>query len=75
MIKKNDGYLQTSSINHKYLVKVRPFLAATSVDMSEYVKPIQRDFNPEVYVTHIGTNGLTTDKTPDEIFSDSDQGA
>ena len=34
MIKKIDG----SSINHKYLVKVRPFLAAKSVDMLDYVK-------------------------------------
>ena len=69
-LKKNDGYLQTSSINRKYLVKVGPFLAATSVDMLDYVKPIQRDFNPEVYVTHIATNGLATDKAPDKIFSD-----
>ena len=70
MIKKIDGYLLTSSINHKYLVKVRPFLAAKSVDMLDYVKPIERDFDPEVYVIHIGTNDLTTDKTPDEIFSE-----
>ena len=40
MIKKIDGYLLTSSINHKYLVKVRPFLATKSVDMLDYVKPI-----------------------------------
>ena len=60
----------TSSINHKYLVKVRPFLAAKSVDMLDYVKPIQRDLDPEAYVTHISTNDLTTDITPDEIFSE-----
>ena len=68
-IKKN-GYLLTSSINHKYLVKVRPFLAAKSVDMLDYVKPIKRDLDPEAYVIHIGTNDLGTDKTPDEIFSE-----
>ena len=33
MIEKIDGYLLTSSINHKYHVKVRPFLAAKTVDM------------------------------------------
>ena len=60
----------TSSINHKYLVKVRPFLAAKSVDMLDYVKPIQRDLDPEAYVINIGTNDLTTDKTLDEIFSE-----
>ena len=51
-------------------MKVRPFLAAKSVDMLDYVKPIERDFDPEVYVIHICTNDLTTDKTPDEIFSE-----
>ena len=38
--------------------------------MLDYEKPIERDFDPEVYVIHIGTNDLTTDKTPDEIFSE-----
>ena len=47
MIKKIDGYLLTSSINHKYLVRVRPFLAVKSVDMVDYVKLIQRDLDPE----------------------------
>ena len=70
MIKKIDGYLLTSSINHKYLVRVRPFLAVKSVDMVDYVKLIQRDLDPEAYVIHIGTNNLGTDKTPDEIFSE-----
>ena len=70
MIKKIDGYLLTSSINHKYLVKVRPFLGAKSVDMLDYVKPIKRDLDPEAYVIHIGTNDLGIDKTPDDIFSE-----
>ena len=60
----------TSSINHKYLVKVRPFLTAKSVDMLNYVKPIKRDFDPEAYLIHIGTDDLGTDETPDEIFSE-----
>ena len=44
MIEKVDGYLLTNSLKHKYLVKVRPFLATKAVDMFDYVKPIQRDF-------------------------------
>ena len=51
MIKNIDGYLLTSSINHTYLVKVIPFLAAKSVDMLDYVKPIKRDLDPEAYDT------------------------
>ena len=42
----------TSSINHKYLVEVRPFLAAKSVHMLDYIKPVQRDFDPEVSDTY-----------------------
>ena len=60
MIKKI--YLVTSSIKHKYLVKVRPFLAAKTVDIFDYVKPIQGGLDPEAYVIHIGTNDLTTVK-------------
>ena len=70
MIKKIDRYLLTSSINHKYLVKVRPFLEAKYVDMVDCVNPIRRDLDTEAYVMHIGTNGFTTDKTPEEIFSE-----
>ena len=32
------------------------------MDMFDYVKPIQRDFDPDTYILHIGTNNLTTDK-------------
>ena len=70
MIKKVHGYLLTNSIKHKYLVKVRPFLAAKAVDMFDYVKPIQRDFDPDAYILHIGTNDLTTEKKPDEICTE-----
>ena len=70
MIKKIDGYLLTNSIDHRYLVKVRPFLAAKSVDMLDYVKPIKLDLDPEEYVIHIGINDLGKDKTPHEIFSE-----
>ena len=40
MMEKIDKYLLASSISHKYLVKVRPFLAAKTVDMFGYVKPV-----------------------------------
>ena len=70
MIKKVDGYLLTISIKHKCLVKVIPFLAAKAVHIFDYVKPIQRDFDPDAYILHIGTNDLTTDKKPDETCSE-----
>ena len=44
--KKTDGYLLTSSINHKYIVKMRPFVTAKTDDMYDHIKPTQRNFQP-----------------------------
>ena len=70
MIKKVDGYLLTTSIKHKNIANVRPFLAAKAVDMFYYAKPVQKDFDQDAYILHISTNDLTTDKKPDEICSE-----
>ena len=43
MIKKDDGYLLTSSLQHQYLVKTRPFSTAKAIDIYDYIKPIQRE--------------------------------
>ena len=69
MIKKVNRHLLTNSIKHKYLLKVRPFLATKAMDMFDYVKPVQKDFDPDAYILHIGTNDLTIDKKPGEICS------
>ena len=70
MIKKVDGYLLTSSANHKYIVKVRPCFSTRAVDMFAYIKPTQRDFNPEVYILYVGTNDLSSNKSPEKISVD-----
>ena len=70
MVKKIDGYLLTSSVNHKYIVKVRPFLSAKTIDMLDYIKPTKRDFNPDVYLLHVGTNDLSSNKSPEQISMD-----
>ena len=70
MVKKIDGYLLTSSINHRYIVKVRPFLSAKTIDMVDYIKPTRRDFNPDVYLLHVGTNDLSSNKSPEQISVD-----
>ena len=67
IIKKTDGYLLTSFINHKYIVKVRPFINAKTDDMYDHIKPTQRNFQPNVYISHVGTNDLPTYMTPEEI--------
>ena len=70
MVKKIDGYLLTSSINHRYIVKVRPFLSAKTIDMVDYIKPTQRDFNPDLYLLHAETNDLSSNKSPEQISLD-----
>ena len=70
MVKKIDGYLLTNSINHRYIVKLRPFHSAKTIDVVDYIKPTQRDFNPDVYLLHVGTNDLSTNKSPEQISLD-----
>ena len=65
MVKKIDDYLLTSPINHEYIVKVRPLLSAKTIDMLDYIKPTQGDFSPDVYLLHVGTNDLSSNKSPD----------
>ena len=67
MVKKVDDYLLTSSVNHKYIVKVRPFLSAKTIDMLGYIKPTQRDFIPDVCLLHVGTKDLSSNKFPEQI--------
>ena len=62
MIKKIDGYLLTSSINHKYIVKMRPFVTDA---MYDHIKPTQINFQPNVYISHVGRNDLPTDTRKD----------
>ena len=70
MIKKVDGYLLTSSLKHEYLVKTRPFSTAKTIDMYDYIKPTQRDFKPEIFILHFGTNDLPLNKSLKEISED-----
>ena len=70
MVKKIDEYLLISSINYRYIVKVIPFLSAKTIDMVDFIKPTQRDFNPGPYLLHVGTNDLSSNKSPEQISLD-----
>ena len=37
--------------------------------MEDYTKPTKRDFNPDLYILHVGTNGFALDDTPEVISS------
>ena len=66
-MKKIGGYLITKSINHKFLVKVRPFITVKTIDMYDHLKPTSRDFNPGLFIIHVDTNDLSLNKTSNKI--------
>ena len=35
--------------------------------MHDYLKPTQRDFNPNIFILHVGTNNLSTNDSPEMI--------
>ena len=67
MVKDIDGYLLTESIKRPFIVKVLPFSLAKTVDMQDYIKPTKREFDPSLYLLHVGTNDLSLEDTPETI--------
>ena len=35
--------------------------------MHDYLKPTKRDFDPNIYILHVGTNKLSTNDSPEMI--------
>ena len=69
MVKDVDGYLLTGSNNSKFTVERRHFSFAKTIDIEDYTKPTKRDFNPDLYKLHVGTNYLSLDETPEVILT------
>ena len=65
MLKDVDGYLLAGPLNKKNIVKVRPFSSAKTEDMHDYLKPTKRDFDPNIYILHVGTNNLSINDSPE----------
>ena len=68
--KKTVGYLLTNSINNKFIGRTRVFPAAQTEDLKDYVKPTKRDFDPDLCISHAGTNDHSLDKPDAEIATD-----
>ena len=51
-------------------MKTRVFPAAETEDMKDYINPTRRDFDPDLYIFHAGTNDLSLDKPDAEIAAD-----
>ena len=66
MVKKLNGFL-LRKLNHKCLVKVRPFNSAKVRCMHDHVKPTVRDFDPDHIILHCGTNDLNSDRISSQI--------
>ena len=66
MVKKLNSFLLTRKLNHKYLVKIRPFNSAKVRRMQNHVKPTVRDFDLD-HILHCGTNDPNSDRASSQI--------
>ena len=46
---------------------MRPFVTAKIDDMYDHIKPTQRNFPLNVYISHVATHDLSTDVTPGKM--------
>ena len=55
MVKDVDGYLLTGSINRKFIVKVRPFSSAKTIDMESPKRHLNQS---KLHFNNYGTQSL-----------------
>ena len=67
MVKKLNSFLLKQKLNHKCLVKVRPFNSAKMRCMHDHAKPTVRDFDPDHIILHCETNNLNSNRTSSQI--------
>ena len=67
MVKKLNGFFLIRKLNHKCLVKVRPFNSAKVRCMHDHAKSTVRDFDSDHIILHCGTNDLNSDRTSSQI--------
>ena len=56
MLKDVDGFL----LRQKIIVKVRHFSSEETQETQDHLNPTKRDFNPNIFILHVGTNNLST---------------
>ena len=67
MVKKLNGFLLTRKLNHKCLVKTRPFGTVKVRCIHDHVKPSVQDFNPDHIILHCGINDLSSERAASQI--------
>ena len=67
MVKKLKGFLLTRKLNHKWVVKARPFSSAKVRCMHDHIKPTVTDFNLNHIILHCRTNDPSSERTASQI--------
>ena len=67
MVKHIQGWEINRKLDYKQNVYVRQFPDAKINCMSDYVKPCTRENNPDHIIFHVGTNDISSTKTPEFI--------
>ena len=66
MVKHLHGWEMSKKLNVNCKTFVKTFSGAKTTCMSDYVKPSARS-SPDHFIWHVGTNDLSSDKSPEEI--------
>ena len=66
MVKHLNGWEMSKKLNANCKVFVKTFSGAKTTCMHDYVKPSVRN-SPDHFILHVGTNDLSSDKSPEEI--------
>ena len=66
MLKRLNGWEMSRKLNADYKIFVKTFSGAKTTCMHDYVKPSVRS-TPDHFILHVGTNDLSSDKSPEEI--------
>ena len=66
MLKQLNGWEMSKKLNANCKMFVKTFSGAKTTCMHDYVKPLVRS-SPDHFILHVGTNDLSSDKSPEEI--------
>ena len=66
MVKRLNRWEMSKKLNANRKVLVKTFSGAKTTCMNDYVKPLVRS-SPDHFILHVGTNDLSSDKSPEEI--------
>ena len=67
MVKGLKSWKMNKSLGYKHKVNIRTFAGAKINCMRDYVKPINREMNPNHLIIHVGTNNLNSEATSSQI--------